>query len=241
MISITGENTLSNFYAANGITIASFPGPSVSNGRVYGLLTIASSRSAVSNIVCDSLSVTGLENSIANITIEAGGSCIISAIRNTVTSIASASAITLSGDQGNYSNIFSFTNLTLSADFCSLNSIRVVSGGLLISGDQNTISQGNISGGIIISGTNNKIVGMDVISGSTSITGPNTNLSNSTPTSTTTIDVATATNCILTGNNISGLSVINGGGGIASDPLLVGNRVNVIPVDIAPASTGNQI
>lgn len=238
---ISGQNKLSNCRALDGLSISGFPAPTVSNCKVTGTTTIGASRASVVDIITDSISITGVENSISGLNVQSGGSFSISGIRNSVSGGASTPTVNIFGDQCVVNGYYFFSGANVSGDYCSLSTCRITSGSLIISGSNNTIAGINVTSGVTISGSLISVNGLEMnISGSLTITGNSCRINGSNLRATT-IDVSTGIDCILTGNTISSLTINNGGGGISTDPLLIGNRLPGIPLDIAPNSTGNQV
>lgn len=239
-ISIIGANKITNFRALDGFSVAGFPAPIVSNGKVSGTATIGASRASVTDLICDSISVTGVENSLAGINVQSGGSFSISGIRNVVSGGASTPNVSVGGDQCSLSGFYFFSGVTINGDYCSLASCRITSGSLSVSGDNVSITAVNVTSGVTIDGNDCNISSLEMnVSGSLTVNGSGCRIVGSNLLSTT-VDVSTATNCIFSGNMFSGLTVNNGGGGVATDPLLVANRLPAIPADIAPVSAANQ-
>lgn len=240
LVSVIGQSVLSNFRALSSLNVAGFPGPTVTGGKVTGTSTISSSRASVSNLVTDSITISGIENSVVNVNVQSGGSFTITGVRNTVSGSASTPNVIVGADQCALSGFYFFGGITINGDFCSLSSCRITSGMLIVNGDETAISAVNVTSGVTISGDNCCISSLKMnVSGSLSITGEQCRVTGSNLLSTT-VDALTATDCIFGNNTFTSLTIMNGGGGVATDPLLVGNRLPAIPLSIAPASSSNQ-
>lgn len=187
-----------------------------------------------------------------------GNGLVISGDDMNVGGVLSFNTITLSGASTLFTSVQSVSDIDIVGDDCQLTTSSIF-GALTITGNGATITSCKNQGSAVnISGQRAKLIGFDIADTvtltSTSVgsivsdsnidtlqlNAPSSRASNCTL-STLNIDVSTATNVVVTGSTIAAVAVSNSGGGIATDPLFVGNRVPDPGVaNISPASIGNQ-
>ena len=172
--------------------------------------------------------------------------------------VLSFNTITLSGTGALFTSVQSVGDIDIVGNECQLTTSSIF-GALTVTGNDATITSCKNQGSAVnVSGQRVKLIGFDIVDTvtftSTSVgsivsdsnidtlqlNAPSSRASNCTL-STLNIDVSTATNVVVTGSTITAVAVSNSGGGVATDPLFVGNRVpDPGATNISPASVGNQ-